>query len=85
MQKSISVAAVIAYDSEGERTECRDKQARLGAAKYSAIPLRVSVSQNLAAKFSPYYGVAFCQSRRKAEELASLWNKTFKENGTSME
>lgn len=85
MQKSISVVAVIAYDSEGKRTDCRDQQARLDAAKYSAIPLRVSVSQNLATEFSPYYSVTFCQSHKNAEELASLWNKTFKENGTFVE
>lgn len=85
MQKSISVVAVVAYDSEGKRIDSRGQRTRPDAAKYSAIPLRVSVSQNLATKFSPYYSVTFCQSHKKAEELASLWNKTFKENGTFVE
>lgn len=84
MQKSISVVAVSAYDSEGKRIDNRD-QTRPDAAKYSAIPLRVSVNQNLATEFSPYHSVAFCQSYKKAEELASLWNKAYKENGTFME
>lgn len=85
MQNSISVVAVIAYDSEGKRIDSRDRRPRLDAVKYSAIPLRVSVSQNLAAEFSPYRSVTFCQSYKKAEELADLWNKAYKGNGTLME
>ena len=42
MQNSISVVAVIAYDSEGKRIDSRDRRPRLDAVKYSAIPLRVS-------------------------------------------
>lgn len=85
MQKSISVVAVAAYDSEGKRIDSRNQHTRPDAAKYSAIPLRVSVNQNLTTEFSPYHSVTFCQSYKKAEELASLWNKAYKENGTFME
>ena len=85
MQKTISVVAVAAYDSEGKRIDSRDQRTRPDAAKYSAIPLRVSVNQNLATEFSPYHSVTFCQSYKKAEELASLWNKAYKENSTFME
>ena len=53
--------------------------------KYFAFTVTVSESENLVSVFERYKGlitVNFTETKKRAKEIADLWNESFKKNGT---
>lgn len=49
---------------------------------YQAYAIRVSESDNLAAKLAGYVAANICPTKRRAWEIANAWNNQFIANGT---
>lgn len=54
--------------------------------KYFAVPDTIRTGQNLTAYIQRYNSriCHLCESRKQAEEIATAWNKAYKENGTNL-
>ena len=80
-KKNIFFVVVIGYDKKGNMVDC-DKGLRGTVVKVQAMPLKVSTNDNLASKLGAYYIAQYCETYKRAVELADSWNDDYKNNGS---
>lgn len=80
-KKNIFFVVVIGYDKNGNKVAC-NKGLRDTVVKVQAMTMKVSTNTNLATILGEYYVAQYCETYKRAVELADSWNEDYKNNGS---